>query len=519
MMASLTHEDDPTGRRQKQGGGGETIGNDALPVVHPPPPPPVVDVVATIDPPSRFSPNNIATTSSFVPPFGVSESTLLEPVCLPPKKVRRIPRDEFTISQKLSILSELGGANAMRVHDLAARHNTSRASIYRWRNDMARLMRLATRRGGGDGSRKRVTGVGDGDDGDSGGNAQYGPSSSSSKGSGSAARKLNDANYNPRGRKKRRKNEEYTAAEKLAIVRELAVDASTSSSVAATGASVSSRLPPTVRALADRVGANHRSVYRWKKDEARLTKLVEEEGRGTCKRDLNDPMSRLKDALRAFHAVQYGDIDDPSRRAPHHVGQRTPPPSLTGTIVATKALQIRDDLLARHGEDPFLSDAEVRALADFTGSASWGRKIVQKFGWRGGTGTVAANGTADGPDGNADYDNDDAGGKIPKPRQSSSVARKNETKREVASLRRRLHCAEARARELEAENAALKSRLAMLTTSIDGGADGGVGCDLSLNDTNDSMNGDDGGGGGSLDGATRMRDAAVDSFENLAVEE
>lgn len=88
-------------------------------------------------------------------------------------------------------------------------------------------------------------------------------------------------------------------------------------------------------------------------------------------------MSRLKEALRAFHANQYGGAGDDARRGHRRL------PLLTGTVVATKARQIRDELLARHGTTPFLTDAEVRALRDFTGSTSWGRKIVQKFGWKG----------------------------------------------------------------------------------------------------------------------------------------
>jgi hypothetical protein len=53
-----------------------------------------------------------------------------------------------------------------------------------------------------------------------------------------------------------------------------------------------------------------------------------------------------------------------------------------GTIVATMALQILDKLLVG-GMDPFIMDAKVRTLMDFTGSTRWGWKIVHKFIWKG----------------------------------------------------------------------------------------------------------------------------------------
>jgi len=251
-------------------------------------------------------------------------------------------------------------------------------------------------------------------------------------------------------------------------------------------------------------------VYRWRKDEARLARLVEEEGRGTCKRAGDDPMSRLKGALKAFHAVQYGDgsasadadaDNDDARRG----GNRGGPPSLTGTIVSTKARQIRDELLARHGDTPFLTDAEVKALRDFTGSTSWGRKIVHKFGWKVTTSAAAAASTtttttavtaeraSEEPDDDDDDDDDEgnAGGKISHPLSSPHVSRTtSEMKREIASLRRKLHCAEVRAREVEAENAVLKSRLATLTNNINVGTDVGSGSDnVNTNGSNRSSGG------------------------------
>ena len=209
----------------------------------------------------------------------------------------------------------------MTVPNLAAKHNTSRTSIYRWKKDMPRLMKLAKQEGKG--QYKRVS------------------------------------------LKRKMYNEEYTAAEKLAVVREL-----------------KSENPPSVRLLAQQYGANHRSIYRWRKDEARLIKLVELEGKGECKRAGDDPLVRVKDALQRFYHSNYQDD-----------GEQLP---LTGTTIAAKAKQARDDLLAQHAISPFLNKEEVKALTEFTASTSWGRKIAHKFGWKNAnvTGATASDSTS-----------------------------------------------------------------------------------------------------------------------------
>jgi len=350
--------------------------------------------------------------------FGISQSALLAPVPVPPKKKPKT-QEEFTIHEKLAILAELDDPR-MTVPSLAVRHNTSRTSIYRWKRDILRLQKLAGRQGKGE--YKRVP------------------------------------------HKRKTWNEEYTAAEKLAVVRELKGDDA-----------------PSIRELAEKLGTNHRSLYRWRKDEARLVKLVEEEGRGESKRNGPDPLHRVKEALAVFHRECY---ENPSKGE----GRRI----ITGTIVATKAKQICDEMLREHDASPFLGEEEAKGMRDFRASTSWGRKMVVKMGWNvnpsknetdeqmmEGKAEAAAQGSS--PRGTkrpaavagtnaieAESKNVHTGAKRgPKP---TRPAKPLDIKRELALTKKKLHYANWSIKKLEAENRALKERLAAFTGGGEVGA-------------------------------------------------
>ena len=79
--------------------------------------------------------------------LGISEIMILAPVPPPPQNKRKA-HGEFTVSQKLAILAELRGPDAPSVNALAARHRTSRTSIYRWKKEQPRLRKLETLKGG-----------------------------------------------------------------------------------------------------------------------------------------------------------------------------------------------------------------------------------------------------------------------------------------------------------------------------------------------------------------------------------
>ena len=375
----------------------------------------------------------------------------------PAAKKRKKSQDEFTIAQKLDILAELDLPNALSPTLLAAKHNTSRTSVYRWKKDVGRLKMMASMEGKG--NYKRVTGgikaVAEAAAGS--GVAVDEQVKLAASGADVAANDIATTTFASVGivarsagveeKKRKSGNEEKTAAEKLAILKELRVPN-----------------PPSVRTLAERHGANHRSVYRWKKDEERLIKLVEEQGRGDSKRVGGDHLYRIKNAVQLFH--------DQNQQPG---GQNLP---MTGTLVAAKAIEARDELLVQHEVAPFLTEEEVKAMAEFKGSTSWGRKFIQKSGWKTSsdedhhTANIgsAANPYATGLDvtgdaitmgvGMSGRTNQirQAGGNVSLPRLMNAHGI-NELKAEINSLKRQLRASEARADILAKENEAFKKQL------------------------------------------------------------
>ena len=216
--------------------------------------------------------------------------------------------------------------------------------------------------------------------------------------------------------------------------------------------------PPSVKSLADKVGANHRSIYRWKKDEAKLIRLVEQEGKGLTKRASGDPLLRIKEALKIFHTNVYDNVNQ----------GEAPAVSITGTSIATKARQIRDEMLAQHAISPFLSDEEVESMKKFNASTSWGRKLIHKLEWKGNSADESAA---------AAMLVETKGGKgstqsivVPKlpPMESikkpaagnvrkSSSPTMADLKREITLLKKKLNAAENKVKNLTEENTMLKS--------------------------------------------------------------
>lgn len=131
------------------------------------------------------------------------------------------------------------------------------------------------------------------------------------------------------------------------------------------------------------------------------------------------------------------------------------------------------------------------------------------------TTSATAEGASEEPDDDGD-DEDNLEGRRPPP-PPPPVARMNEMKREIASLRRKLHGAEARARGLEAVNAGLKTRLATLTNKINFGAGRGAGNDhvvIGSGFANGCRE-----EGDLFNEAAGMGCVAIDAFTNACVEE
>ena len=400
-------------------------------------------IIGTVPQPAAY-----ATAASTILQFGIPDSVVLAPIHPPPPKKRKT-NDEFTILERLEILSELKqtGPNAISVPALAAKHRTSRTSIYRWKKDLPRLLKL-------------------------------------SKKSDDTKHKKRVPIKKTKGNRKSTYNEEFSASQKLMAIREL----STSSSSASGGNGVgidggSAPAPPSVRAVAAKIGANYRSLYRWKKDEQKLIQLVEQEGKGNCKRLVRDPMGRVKSALKLFYESQ--QQQQQHQRASDDGNVNGVPP-LTGTLLALKGKQIRDEMLAQHEITPFLSEMELKGMREFTGSASWGRKVLH---------TLVAK-EDDDDDGamtggmfneqqqhhpqqqqpplwdaapsqptNATSKSNRKKASLPTQQQQQKI---RDLKREITLLKKNLQGCEVRVHELENENAALRAQVASMMNGDDG---------------------------------------------------
>ena len=389
-----------------------------------------------------------STAASTTLRFGIPDSVVLAPIHPPPPKKRKT-NDEFTILERLEILSELKqtGPNAISVPALAAKHRTSRTSIYRWKKDLPRLLKL-------------------------------------SKKSDDTKHKKRVPIKKTKGNRKSTYNEEFSASQKLMAIREL----STSSSSASGGNGVgidggSAPAPPSVRAVAAKIGANYRSLYRWKKDEQKLIQLVEQEGKGNCKRLVRDPMGRVKGALKLFYESQQQQQQQHQRASGDGNVNGVPP--LTGTLLALKGKQIRDEMLAQHEITPFLSEMELKGMREFTGSASWGRKVLHMFvakkdedddgAMTGGMFNEQHHhhpqqpplwDAAQSQPTNATSKGNRKNASLPTQQQQQKI---RDLKREITLLKKNLQGCEVRVIELENENAALRAQIASM---MNGGGDG-----------------------------------------------
>jgi hypothetical protein len=136
---------------------------------------------------------------------------------------------------------------------------------------------------------------------------------------------------------------EFTIKQKLEIIKECRDNPLTST-----------------KEIAKKHGAQVRCVNQWKKDEEKLKLLVKED-KGHVKRNKNDGLYRVTSLLQ------------------HYSDEKA-----SGSEIARKAKEVRDELLEKHKLSPFLNKTEVQALEKFTASSSWGRKLVAKWegkGW------------------------------------------------------------------------------------------------------------------------------------------
>jgi len=259
----------------------------------------VVELVPALPPVPAFE--KVSAVVAAAPPpavqeiQGISTSKLLEPIQREaPKLGRKNGVSNLTASQKLDILHELDSASAAAaangggdvaaattddaaaagekstVTKLAAQYNISRQSIYRWKKEMPRLVEQAKeqqlqQQDGSDGmtaalaSATRKRGHGE---------TMTLLAESDAMGGGAAGGAVDP---NVAILVKKPTGEEYTAQQKLAMVRQLKSNSKDGNKL-------------RVREFASKHGVNYRTLYRWIKSEERLVELVEGEGMGSFKR-------------------------------------------------------------------------------------------------------------------------------------------------------------------------------------------------------------------------------------------
>ncbi len=307
---------------------------------------------------------------------GISQQKLLEPIQREaPKLGRKNGVSNLTAAQKLEILHELESASAAAatttvsgpdgdiaieasgekstVTKLAAQYNISRQSIYRWKKEIPRLKEQAKEQ------QMQL---------DSGDVMAAALASATRKrgheetldGAAAVAAAMDPNAVVQLSTTKKATAEEYTAQQKLAMVRQLKANSKDGNKL-------------RVREFASKHGVNYRTLYRWIKSEERLIELVEGEGMGSYKRTKFDGhLDRIKEALKVFVAHYTKDEEGDG------VGKTK---KITGRIIAEKAQHIRNEMLAQHEVEPFLNGEEIKAMKDFTGSQSWGRKMCRRYGW------------------------------------------------------------------------------------------------------------------------------------------
>ena len=199
-------------------------------------------------------------------------------------------------------------------------------------------------------------------------------------------RQQQDAIKQPR---RKRRDTDYTAAERCHILDELC------------GVGSAAAASPPQKVIAAKYGIGVRTLQRWMKQRPTLLQQVQKQGKGHSKRHFAQygPLERIKQAIHKFFELN----------SQQPVPLQVP---VTGSVIATKAREAKDALLALHeqrkrrqeqqhkqgvdnGEDdmdgyPLLTDKEVAILQDFKATESWARKTAQKFGWRGGAGGANA---------------------------------------------------------------------------------------------------------------------------------
>ena len=127
-------------------------------------------------------------------------------------------------------------------------------------------------------------------------------------------------------------------------------------------------------ALAAQLGVRDNSLRAWKKEKAQLIQMVEHEGKGNRKHaKIHHRKADPVDPLLPVKRDLISFVDGVRGKQPEKI---------TGSFISAKAKQIRDVIMAQHQQVPFLTEAEVKGMARFKATKPWGNCMIRMHGWR-----------------------------------------------------------------------------------------------------------------------------------------
>ena len=167
--------------------------------------------------------------------------------------------------------------------------------------------------------------------------------------------------------KQKKERLEFTAAQKIQILSELTTP--------------TKEHRPSIKQLIAKYQVSKSSLFRWKQPQfqKRLHEMIHQDGKGERKRDIKDPLLKVKEGLEKFvHENRALPMEEQIL--------------VTAAVIQARGTMIRNELLERHennkGEEMMmeedccgLSEGEVVGLKAFRVTKSWAGRIGNKMGW------------------------------------------------------------------------------------------------------------------------------------------
>eukprot|EP00984_Skeletonema_dohrnii_P031549 scaffold24154_cov78-Skeletonema_dohrnii-CCMP3373.AAC.1 len=124
----------------------------------------------------------------------------------------------------------------------------------------------------------------------------------------------------------------------------------------------------SVRAAMRRFEISKQNISNWKKSRPEIEKACKMNPNAK-RANSNDPLLRIKIGILAFYELNQSMPKDGKI-------------NITGAVISARAKLIRDRLIEKHKESPFLTDHEVKGMNDCKFSDNWGMKVARMNGWK-----------------------------------------------------------------------------------------------------------------------------------------